>query len=394
MGIGKKYTSSGLVFIVLVVIMSLGGVLGATFWENTSQIDRETVRKPFPERTSLSLNNIIEKTITPYLHNGASSSLIPRKTITRKEHATWTMYEYDIPLAQPGTFSQIAASLSEAIYTSGGEIFQKYIQPEQHQATLVIGSGVYITHTLVFTWPSPVVAEKSPTQRQEQVGAAKLAQTAIVIDDLGASKHVVFQLLDLGEDFTFSILPHLEYSTEIATLLHGREKEILLHLPMEPRNPLENPGKGALMASMGLEQIHRTVERNLLSVPFATGSNNHMGSLLTADPEKMEMILRQLARHGLFFLDSRTIASSVAYDIAQRLGVKSAVRKVFLDADPDLSVMTVKARLRELAALAEQGQPAIAIGHPKDVTLQALREILPEFTQRSIHIVRVSQFIR
>jgi polysaccharide deacetylase 2 family uncharacterized protein YibQ len=304
------------------------------------------------------------------------------------------MYEYAIQVRQPGEFSQMVSALSDAIYASGGEIFQKYIQPEQQQATLVIGIGTYITHTLVFTWPSPDGSEESPNQQQDPGVSEKQAHTAIVIDDLGASKQVVFRLLDFGADFTFSVLPHLEFSTEVATLLHERNKEILLHLPMQPRNPLENPGKGALTATMGLEHIRQTIEQNLLSVPFATGSNNHMGSLLTADPRKMEIILQHLAHHHLFFLDSRTTASSVAYDVAQRLGLKSAVRKVFLDADPDLSIATVKMRLRELAALAEQGQPAIAIGHPKEATLQALEEILPEFAQRRIRIVRVSQFMQ
>ena len=182
-------------------------------------------------------------------------------------------------LAHPENFSQIVTLVSDAIYATGGEIFQKYIQPEQQQATLVIGMGTYITHTLVFTWPSPVVSEKAPPQpfdklrtpQQEHTDAGNLAKTAIVIDDLGASKQVVFRLLDLGEDFTFSVLPHLEYSTEIATLLHDHHKEILLHLPMEAAQFFGKSGKGALVMSMGLEQMHQAIEQNLLSVPFATG---------------------------------------------------------------------------------------------------------------------------
>lgn len=393
MGIRKSRKSLVTLFIILSVVLSLGGVLGATFWENAYQAEkgREKGREKFPQRTSRSLNNIIVKTVEQYLDRRDAVHL--RKTPVQKEKASWTMYEYDIQLRQPGEFSQMALALSEAIYTSGGEIFQKYIQAEQQQATLVIGIGTYITHTLVFTWPSPVGSEDSPAQQQAPSASEKQAQTAIVIDDLGASKQVVFRLLDLGQNFTFSVLPHLEFSTEIATLLHEHNKEILLHLPMQPRNPLENPGKGTLTVTMGLEQIRQTIERNLLSVPFATGSNNHMGSLLTADPRKMEMILQHLERRQLFFLDSRTTASSVAYDVAQRLGLKSAVRKVFLDADPNLSIATVKMRLRELAALAEQRQPAIAIGHPKEATLQALEQVLPEFAQRRIRIVRVSQFM-
>jgi len=51
-------------------------------------------------------------------------------------------------------------------------------------------------------------------------------------------------------------------------------------------------------------------------------------------------------------------------------------------------------QLRQLAALAEQGGPAIAIGHPKQATLKALETMLPEFKRRNIKIVRLSEFVR
>ena len=53
-GIWKK-SHSVVIFIVLTVVLSLGGVLGATFWENAYQIEleREMSREKFPERTAL-----------------------------------------------------------------------------------------------------------------------------------------------------------------------------------------------------------------------------------------------------------------------------------------------------------------------------------------------------
>lgn len=386
----RKSTIRLTLLLMLLLLVSLGGVLGAAFWENTYQSPQEMAPIVFPERTSLRLNTIIEKALER-IGGQTSEALIPLRTSIQREAASWNVYEYHIQLARPEMFTTFADYLSTAIYRSGGEIFQKYIQPEKRKATLVIGIGTFITHTLVFTWQPPTMPE-TPMVQQE-LSAAKPFKVAIVIDDLGANTQAVLRLLDFNEDFTFSVLPHLEYSTQVASLLHEHQKEILLHLPMEANNSLENPGKGAIMSYMGLEQIRQTIEHNLLSVPFAVGVNNHMGSRMTADSGKITMVLQHLAHRHLFFLDSRTTASSVAYDVAQRLDLKSAARKVFLDADTHLSVETVKARLRELAELAEHQQPAIAIGHPKEATLQALQEVLPEFKQRNIHIVRVSQFL-
>lgn len=376
--------------LLFILVVSLGAVLGATFWENTYQSHQEIIPIAFPERTSLRLTTIIEK-VLERIGKLPPETLVPFRTPVQRETATWNIYEYRIRLAQPEMFPALADQLSTAIYRSGGEIFQKYVQSEAQRATIVIGIGAFITHTLVITWPPPLMPETPMVHQEPQ--AVMLFKTAIVIDDLGANTQAVLRLLDLNEDFTFSVLPHLEYSTQVASLLHEHQKETLLHLPMEAQNSLENPGKGAIMSYMGLEQIRETLEYNLLSVPFAVGVNNHMGSRMTADSEKITMVLQHLAHHHLFFLDSRTTASSVAYDVAQRLGLKSAARKVFLDADVPLSVETVKTRLRELAALAERQQPAIAIGHPKEATLLALHEMLPEFKQRHIHIVRVSQFV-
>jgi polysaccharide deacetylase 2 family uncharacterized protein YibQ len=318
--------------------------------------------------------------------------VVPIKTTEQPDPVSWGRYDYTVRLKTFTTFSNLMYGLSEAIHASGGEIFQTYFQPDKQRATIVIGVGSFITHNIIFSWlPSPVFPESSPSPAQNET--TKHFNVAIVIDDLGANTQVVSRLLEFNEDFTFSILPHQEKSTEIATLLHKHHKEILLHLPMEPQNyPAQSPGEGAIMSNMAPQRVHQTIAQNLQTVPFAVGVNNHMGSRLTADWERMHVVLQNLAYHQLFFLDSRTTASSVAYSLAQQLGVKSAERKVFLDVIPEIDF--VKNQLHELVSLAEQGKPAIAIGHPKEATLHALKEMMPEFKLRNIKIVRVSQFMQ
>ena len=105
----------------------------------------------------------------------------------------------------------------------------------------------------------------------------------------------------------------------------------------------------------------------------------------------MQVVLQDLQERGLCFLDSRTTGRSVAYMLAQQMELKSAKRHIFLDneATPE----AVKRQLMKLASLAEQGEAAIGIGHPKKATLQALAEMLPEFKRRDITIVRASQLM-
>src|SRR4029079_18505840 len=119
---------------------------------------------------------------------------------------------------------------------------------------------------------------------------------------------------------------------EVVSELRQRRAEILLHLPMEPKNG-EDPGPGALLQGMSDEELKEKTLAALRAVPGAVGVNNHMGSKLSEEEGPMTAVLRILAARGLFFLDSRTSAQTVGYKVARELGVPAAERQVFLDSD-------------------------------------------------------------
>lgn len=301
----------------------------------------------------------------------------------RQRGKTWTTYEYHARLSDQAALAPLLQRISDVIETSGGEIFQTYSQPDERRTTLVIGIGTLITHTVVISWPEL----KTPAVQEPQAFRA-----AIIIDDIGDNLAKVEQLLALNEQLTFSILPHQKASTEIAEFLHQRQRTFLLHLPMEPDNPANRPGKGAILSKMTAEQIQRQIQSALASVPFVVGVNNHMGSLVTTQTDIMQAVFTELQRRQLFFVDSRTTDKTIAFKLAQQIGLKSGERKIFLDANP--GVEFARNQLLRLAELAEQGQPAIAIGHPKEATLRALEEMLPEFQRRNINIVSVAELLQ
>lgn len=336
----------------------------------------------FPASKVTLLHTIIE---AEFLRPGVIQKNI-RESAVEQEAGSWTSFDYTVHVERQGVFSEIAYALSEVVPANGGKIFQTYFQQEGHEASISLGIDAFITHTISVTWDA--LPQETPVPVQEQSSGKYLA--AIVIDDLGASDYAVQRLLNMGADFTFSVLPHLEKSASIATRLHEEQKEILLHLPMEPQG-YEYPGTGAILMNMTADAIQRAIHEDLQTVPFAVGVNNHMGSRLTASAEKMQAVVQTLREQNLFFLDSRTSGRTVAYKTAQQLGLRSAERKVFLDSIPGYDF--ARSQLQELAALAEQGKTAIAIGHPKDATLKALEDMLPEFRERNIDIVRLSQFV-
>ena len=105
----------------------------------------------------------------------------------------------------------------------------------------------------------------------------------------------------------------------------------------------------------------------------------------------MAILMAELRQRGLLFLDSRTTPASIAAREAERAGVPYAERDVFIDDDLDL-----RSVLRELAraeSIARYRGHAVAIGHPHDVTIEALKRWLPTLDARGIALVPVSTVV-
>jgi uncharacterized protein len=227
---------------------------------------------------------------------------------------------------------------------------------------------------------SPLQGEKSGT-----------AQLAIILDDLGSDRAAADAIFALPYPLTISVLPNHAHSTEIAKEAHRRGYEVMLHLPMQSVAN-ETPEAQELHPGMPADDIPVLFEQMMQSVPNAAGVNNHQGSQATADAALMEELMPVLQKWNLFYVDSRTTAATVAFDTAQRLGVRSAFRNVpFLDDVAEVSAVRKQLELA-LRGAKEKGQ-AIAIGHPHPATLQALSEVLPQAQARGVHLVYVSELV-
>ncbi len=231
---------------------------------------------------------------------------------------------------------------------------------------------------------TPVAARPHlPAQTQNSNGP----RLAIILDDLGSDRSAADALFALPFPLTISVLPGHPFSTQAAEEAYRRGDQVLLHLPMESTGN-ENVEKVELRPGMNADEIAKILAGMLETVPHAAGVNNHQGSRATADPQLMGALMPALRERGLFFIDSRTTAQTVAYDVAQRDGVRTAYRTTFLD---DVQTReAVLAQLEKAAAQADKQGWAIAIGHPHHTTLAALREGLPKLEARGIHLVVAS----
>ena len=217
-------------------------------------------------------------------------------------------------------------------------------------------------------------------------------KVAFIIDDLGYEIEVAKKIMELEFPITLSILPFLQYSEFVAEEGRKNNREIMLHLPMEPSNSSANPGPGAIKSYMSEEEIRQAVKDCILNFPYIIGVNNHMGSKITEDREIMEIVLEEIKGYNLFFIDSITTKDSIAYEAAQEMEIKSAVRSVFLDNENDMEY--IKGQMLEVQETALREGEAIAIGHSRINTFYVLKRMVPELIKAGIEVVPVSELVK
>lgn len=222
-------------------------------------------------------------------------------------------------------------------------------------------------------------------------GSISRPAISIIIDDLGDTYSTGKQAIELPYPLTYSFLPHTPYVESLTRLASRNDKEIMLHLPMEP-NGNEAMGPGGLRVGMHKQQFLETLRASMASVPHFVGINNHMGSRLTRSPDMMRWLMQELNHHDdVFFVDSFTTISTVAYKTAVDYHVPALKRDVFLDHDRNFDKLEFQ--FGRLIRIAKRRGFAVAIAHPHPQTLHFLQKALTRLNKAGVQLLPVSQLI-
>ncbi len=221
---------------------------------------------------------------------------------------------------------------------------------------------------------------------------APKVQVSIIIDDLGLRLEQDLRVLALPGAITNAVLPKATHTHRIAALADRLDKEVIIHLPMESLN-YGQLDAGGLTAGMSQQAFKQVVESAIAAVPEAVGINNHMGSLLTADPERMRWLMEVIDQQtDLYFVDSRTSVKSVAFRYARDSGIPALSRDIFLD--NDLDEAKIERQFDAMIAVAKRRGKAIAIGHPNRQTIAVLERRLPTLAKLGVELVSVSELLQ
>ncbi len=215
------------------------------------------------------------------------------------------------------------------------------------------------------------------------------AMLAVVIDDVGLNNARTDDVISLPASVTLSFMPYGEDLQARVDKARTLGHEVMLHLPMQPESDKEDPGPKALLTTLPPQEMQDRVVWNMDRFTGYVGFNNHMGSKFTADQDGMGVVMREAAKRGLMFLDSRTTPHSKGTAAAARFGVPLLKRDIFID-----NVATeaaVRTQLDKAVELARKRGVAIVIGHPHKATVAALKAWIP--TLQDVTLVPVTALL-
>ena len=275
------------------------------------------------------------------------------------------------------------------------EIINSYKEPSPNQDLELEPNNVpKAVFGLKKTKPIVVHPDFKNTWRKNAVQLTEMPpgpKIAIVIDDAGVDRNRTAEAIRLPAPLTISFLTYSKGLSEQSSIAKKAGHEIMVHMAMEPINKSVDPGPNVLLTKSPSEKILEQLRWGLRQFGGYVGINNHMGSHFTSDPVGMEIVMLELKRRGLLFLDSRTSEKTVAEAIALAHNVPFTQRNIFLDNEATISA--INEQLRKMELFAKRNGYAVAIAHPREPSLKALSQWLPVMAERGFVQVPISAIV-
>jgi len=220
---------------------------------------------------------------------------------------------------------------------------------------------------------------------------AKPPFIAIIIDDMGVDMLRTQRILDMPYTMTVSYLAYAPGLQSQISRARDKGKEVLLHVPMESIGANNDYGGTYLSTDAGARENLKRLGGMLAKAEGYIGINNHMGSKFSKDSDLMGSVLLDLKNRGLVFVDSLTTPNTPNAKLAAKFSLPFAKRDVFMDDNPNPA--DIDAGLAKIEAVARRQGYAVAIGHPREGTIEALSRWLPTLAAKGFTLVPISRVL-
>jgi polysaccharide deacetylase 2 family uncharacterized protein YibQ len=226
--------------------------------------------------------------------------------------------------------------------------------------------------------------------------ALAATRVAVVIDDFGLTYKANppdEDWMKFDEPLTFADMPDSPRTKEAAQETLAAGKELIMHYPFDPFQTLDMNPDAATPGDVA--KVTKLLEKMMKEVPGAVGLNNHRSDKATKNRPLMRAFMQVYKPKGLYFIDSKVSAQSVAYAEAKAAGIPAAENFIFLDtAQVHTKPFCEKMLARAIAHARKTGEVLVIGHHYFHGTLDCLKEEMPRYAKEGIEFVKASALVR
>lgn len=197
---------------------------------------------------------------------------------------------------------------------------------------------------------------------------------------------------DLPGGVSLAVSPYASRLPKLLAAARLAEHEYLLSIPMEPQGfPQNDPGPRALMTSLSATENLARLHWLLADFGGYVGVTNALGALrgerLAGMADQMDLLLAELARRGLLYVDARP-AGSGGVEIQRHVWSRD------VDLVLDEPVDDIDVKLAQLEQIAHDKGDALGLaGAPSPVTVQHIAAWANGLLDRGLALTPVSALV-
>jgi polysaccharide deacetylase 2 family uncharacterized protein YibQ len=250
------------------------------------------------------------------IRDGLAAAGVPADSVRKRDSRGEPGAErWRVGLRPDASLLQANYAVSRRVEELGGVVLSGRETVGAHgetRLTLLLGLPKRGLHEVLMV--RAVLPEESPERPAPRL--------ALVLFGFGDDLTTARRVFDLPVPFAVALAPDTRASSAMFRAAHGRGREVVLHIPLEPVNyPQLNPGPGTLLVTLKPDRATGTMRRWLDRAGPVVGVANHMGSLATQDMTLMGAVYRELKRRHLPFIHVQPAAGAVCRSLAAELGV-------------------------------------------------------------------------
>lgn len=222
---------------------------------------------------------------------------------------------------------------------------------------------------------------------------SETAKIAFLVEDFGfEANQTTVEFLSFPHPLTVSLLPTQSKSEWTAKIADHYQKEIIIHLPLEPLLALPSDTEAkVIMVHYDDEKIRKMVLEAMRCIPSFSGFSNLWGGRALQDSRVMRIVLSEVQEHHGYFVDTRTTPGVALREVVNEVGVP------FREVDAIIPAEAGKSELDSLVAVytyrAQRSGTMLVSGSPTQAFIHALQERMQFLEYNGIKLVYVSEIV-